>query len=48
MCTAAAPRGLTGHITWRYKLSIRNQMSERLGGGFLRVLSEGNTRTHSK
>lgn len=35
MCTAAAPRGLTGHITQRYKLSIRNQMSERPWGGFL-------------
>lgn len=31
--TAATPRGLTGHIALRYKLSICNQMSEKPRGG---------------
>lgn len=48
MCTAAAPRGLTGHITWRYKLSVRNQMSEKAPEGeFLRAFREGNLHTQS-
>lgn len=48
MCAAAAPRGLTGHITGRYKLSVRNQMSEKAPWrGILEFLTLQGTRSHT-